>query len=68
MKELEWSCRETVPLIFVYYHSEKEGALVKHSACYESQNCPLEEYGAEPAVMIDEKTLYHIPPFRYMIY
>lgn len=33
MKELEWSCRETVPLIFVYYHSEKEGALVKHSAC-----------------------------------
>lgn len=58
MKELEWSCRETVPLIFVYYHSEKEGALVKHSACYESQKmATLEEYGAEPAVMIDEKTI-----------
>ena len=40
MKELEWSCRETVPLIFVYYHSEKEGDLVKHSACYESQKLP----------------------------
>ncbi len=52
MKELEWSCRETVPLIFVYYHSERGGSCKTQCLLRITKTAPpLEEYGAEPAVL-----------------